>query len=271
MIKIDQVKKTFNRGKKIVLDNISFQINDGESVAILGGNGAGKTTLLEIIAGVLTPEDGRVYFVDSENDSKINKNLSELEEVNIKNKQSNKKLKNKEWLLKEDLEKNVGFQFQNGKWPFNTRGIDLLNFFGTKNWKSNEYINMLIDVFEVNEIIKKRLNKCSGGEQQRFNCLLSIINKPKILILDELITGLDLKMQIKLINFFKELKKSENITLIIVSHVPEEVEALSERIILLREGRIYLDDSVDNIKSKYKSVRELLTQFYASESENYEK
>ncbi|AKX34348.1 ABC transporter ATP-binding protein [Spiroplasma litorale] len=231
MIKIENVTKKYNKNQ-VVLDGVDFEIKNGESIGILGANGSGKTTLVEIIAGITQPTEGKVLFLDSKNETD-----------NV-------------------LKESIGIQFQKGDWPFNTRAIDLLNLLSGKNWKNDDYINSLIDIFEVKNIINKRLNYCSGGEQQRFNSLLSLIKKPKILILDELITGLDLKMQMKLISFFDELRKKEEITLLIISHIPEEIEQISNRIIVLNNGKIYRDSSVKEIVKEFGSVRLFLQNYF---------
>ncbi|WP_146637678.1 ABC transporter ATP-binding protein [Spiroplasma clarkii] len=224
------------------MDDVSFEIKDGEAVAILGANGAGKSTLVEIIAGIIEPTSGEIAYVSEGKTSDSKKNDKDF------------------------LQKNVGIQFQSGAWPFNTMGTDLLEFFVGRKWKTNEYITELINVFEISSILKNRIASCSGGEQQRFNCFLSIINNPKILILDELITGLDLKMQIKLIKFFQELRKKSGLTLIVVSHIPEEVEQVCDRIIILKQGKIYKQMDITTVKKEFGSVRNLLTEFLRNKS-----
>lgn len=231
MIKINNLTKRYNKDK-IVLENINLEIPNGESIGILGANGSGKSTLVEIIAGINEQTSGEVLFLNQNNETD------------------------------KELKESIGIQFQKGDWPFNTRAVDLLNLLVGKKWSSSEYINELIDIFEVKKIINKRLNECSGGEQQRFNSLLSIIKKPRILILDELITGLDLKMQMKLINFFDELKKKEDITLIIISHIPEEIEQICKRVIVLNEGKIYKDAKVVDIVKEHGSVRLFLNKYF---------
>lgn len=231
MIKINNLTKRYNKDK-IVLENIDLEIPNGESIGILGANGSGKSTLVEIIAGINEQTSGEVLFLNQNNETD------------------------------KELKESIGIQFQKGDWPFNTRAVDLLNLLVGKKWSISEYINELIDIFEVKNIINKRLNECSGGEQQRFNSLLSIIKKPRILILDELITGLDLKMQMKLINFFDELKKKEDITLIIISHIPEEIEQICKRVIVLNEGKIYKDAKVVDIVKEHGSVRLFLNKYF---------
>ncbi|WP_339029537.1 MULTISPECIES: ABC transporter ATP-binding protein [unclassified Spiroplasma] len=231
MIKIENLSKKFEKNKW-VLKNLNFEIAKGEAIGILGANGSGKTTLIEIISGISEPTEGKVNFISE-----------------------NKEIDNK-------IKESIGIQFQKGDWPFNTRGVDLLNLLISKKWNKDEYIKELINIFEVEDILTKRLSDLSGGQQQRFNSMISIIKKPKILILDELITGLDLKMQIKLVNFFDNLRKKEDITLIVISHIPEEIEKICNRIIVLNKGEIYRDESVKKIIKEYGSIRYFLEKYY---------
>lgn len=230
MIILQNISKSY--GKNLVLKDINLVIPDSQSIAILGANGSGKTTLVEIISHVLKPTSGKVLFVDGEG------------------KKNNCK---------------IGVQFQDGYWPVGTRIFDLIKFYKNKNYFKSKEGKKLIDVFELNDVLKKEISLLSGGQRQRFNCFLSILNDPEILILDELITGLDLKMQIKLVNFIKSWKESKKSNLLIVSHTPEEVELLCDRVVILKNGEIYQDESIDKIIKKYGSLRKMMVEYYQNE------
>ncbi|WP_339029732.1 ABC transporter ATP-binding protein [Spiroplasma endosymbiont of Cantharis nigra] len=230
MIELVDICKKYKKNE--VLKGINLNILDNESIAILGSNGCGKTTLAEIIAKVIKPSSGEIEYLDNE--------------------------KNK-------INKKIGMQFQDGSWPIGTRVYDLVKFFRNKEYFDTEEFQELSLAFNLKEIIKKDMFSLSGGQRQRANCFLSIINKPDILILDELITGLDLEMQIRLISFFKNYKATNNIILLIVSHIPEEVESLCDRVIILKDGVIFEDKKVTEIKKKYKSLRERLIYYYENE------
>ncbi|WP_338979576.1 ABC transporter ATP-binding protein [Spiroplasma endosymbiont of Lasioglossum malachurum] len=230
MIILENISK--NYGKNQVLKNINLEIPASQSLAILGANGSGKTTLVEIISQVLKPTSGKVLFLDD-----VGKKVS----------------------------RKIGVQFQEGYWQVGTRIIDLIKFYKNKKYIKSEEGKGLIDVFELNDILKKEISLLSGGQRQRFNCFLSILNDPEILILDELVTGLDLKMQIKLVNFIKSWKEIKKINLLIVSHTPEEVELLCDRVVILKNGEIYQDQSIDAIIKKYGSLRKMMVEYYQNE------
>nr|WP_246157308.1 AAA family ATPase [Spiroplasma tabanidicola] len=108
---------------------------------------------------------------------------------------------------------------------------------------------------------KTPLNGLSGGQKQRFNALLSVINDPKIIILDELTTGLDLELQFKIIEFFKQKVKNKQ-TLLIVSHHPDEIEQLCNRLIIISDNKVLLDKTIEEIRKEYGTVRNLMNKFY---------
>ncbi|ARU91114.1 peptide/nickel transport system ATP-binding protein [Spiroplasma clarkii] len=223
MIQISNLTKKY--GDKEVLKELELKIEKGTSVAILGANGAGKTTLVEIIGGIQNKTSGEIIF---------SKNINER----------------------------IGIQFQEGVWPPKTRALDLIKFFKGKKWKEDQYTMEIFEVFEIEKILKEDITKLSAGQKQRFNCFLAIINKPTLLILDELITGLDIKMQIKILNYINNLRKRDKITLLIISHIPDEIEQLCERIILLKDGKVVENKTTQEVIKQNGSVRKYMEEFF---------
>ncbi|QEH62116.1 peptide/nickel transport system ATP-binding protein [Spiroplasma chinense] len=215
-----------NYGKKVVLKGINLTFNENEAVAVVGSNGCGKTTLVELVANLIQPTEGEI-------------------------------------VRQENL--NIGMQFQDGSWPIGTKLSDLITFYKDKSYKKTEEFKKLVEAFDLEGIISRDISSLSGGQRQRINCFLSIINEPNVLILDELITGLDLEMQIKLISFFQNYKKEKKIILLIVSHIPEEVEALCDRVIILKDGTVYEDKNIEEITKEYGTLRKRLIKYYENE------
>ncbi|AKU79925.1 ATP-binding cassette domain-containing protein [Spiroplasma turonicum] len=228
MIKIEKVNKFY--GKKHVLKDVDLVIKDNSSVAFIGSNGSGKTTLVEIIAELLKPTSGTVKYIDDATNNVI--------------------------------KKRVGMQFQDGSWPPGTKILDLVKFYKNKAFLKTDEFNDLVASFSLEKFINKTIDSLSGGERQRANCFLSIINKPEVLILDELITGLDLEMQIKLVNYFKNYKNKNNLSLLVVSHIPEEVEELCDRVIILKDGVVFEDKKMSQILKEHGSLRKRLIKYY---------
>ncbi|WP_338985428.1 ABC transporter ATP-binding protein [Spiroplasma endosymbiont of Diplazon laetatorius] len=223
MIVLENVTKNFNGN--LAINEVSLSIEKGENLAIIGANGSGKTTLVEMICGIQNPTSGKISFKNGINDI-------------------------------------VGIQFQEGSWPPKTRPIDLLEFFKGKKWKDEEYVNKIFKIFEIESILKKDINKLSGGQKQRLNCFLAIINNPTLIVIDELITGLDLKMQIRLLKYFQTLKEKKEVTMIIVSHISDEIESLCDRVVVLKEGKIFEDNSLKEIVKNYKNIRNYLEKYF---------
>ncbi len=223
-----EIKDLNKKIKKIpIINNINLKILKGERLAIIGANGSGKTTLIELICGITKPSSGKIC---------INSNVERI--------------------------KRIGLQFQEGYWPAGVTPKAIIKYYVGKNNLNSDKINQLIKIFGIKNFYNKYLNNLSGGERQRFNAMLAIINDPEILILDELITGLDLKMQMKLINFFKNFLTNTQKTLLLISHIPEEVEKLCDRFILLENGTIINNLKVKDVINQYGSIRLFMEDYY---------
>lgn len=229
IIEITKLEKSF--AKKVILKDINWSVAPGERIAILGANGAGKTTFVEMISQVSQPTKGAI---------KIN--------------------------LTGNIKSQIGIQFQEGDWIPGLNAGDLLDFY---HHVFPEFTakreRQLLEIFEINEFRKINLTKLSGGQKQRFNAMLSVLNNPKIVILDELTVGLDMELQFKILNFFKKSTKEKKQTLLIVSHNPEEVEMLCNRMIIIGEQKILFDDSIKNVQKNYGGVRKLMNHYFQGE------
>ncbi|ASP28410.1 ABC transporter ATP-binding protein [Spiroplasma corruscae] len=228
MISLNEIGKKY--GKKTVLDGITFNINKGENIAIIGANGSGKSTLIEIICGIQKQSSGSIEYTD-------------------------------------EISKVVGIQFQEGNWPPKTRAIDLIKFFKGRNWKKDEYVNDIFNIFEISEILKIDINKLSLGQRQRLNCFIAIIDNPTFIVIDELITGLDLKVHLKLIKYFEKIKNKTDKTLLIVSHIPDEIEVLCDRIIVLKDGKLCDDITLKEVFRTKKSIKNYLESYFGEDIE----
>lgn len=227
IIKIKNVTKMY--GKKLVLDNISFSINDFDVLALIGENGSGKSTLAEIISGALIPDKGEVVI--------------EGYGENFR----------------------VGYQYQENNWPLDSKVNEILQFYKNNIFISEKNYNYLSKIFEIDKLKKFYIKSLSGGERQRLNCLLAMINNPHLLILDEFFTGLDIRMQINLINFLKKDFIENKKTILIISHSPEEIEVLCNRVLFLKNGKLVNDLKINYIKEKFGTVRNLMSSFLEGE------
>ncbi len=217
---VEDLKISFK--EKEVLKGITMGLRQGETLAIVGANGSGKTVLMETILGIIPKQEGEIYL-----------NLGHE-------------------TFKDNL-KEVGIQFQQSKFG---KRVKVKRVFSEhlslyKEKTSQEELDEIIKAFEIEEVLDKKINKLSGGQQQRINLALSIMHNPKIMILDEFITGLDVKSVREIITYVNDLKLKNNASMIIISHQPEEVEALADRVIVLHDGVITQEATPKEIIEKY--------------------
>lgn len=229
LIKIENITKEYDH--KLVLGPINLTIKKGESIAIFGANGAGKTTFCEIISSTKNATKGKVeYSFD-----------------------------------KAEIPYILGINFQDQVYPGFISVRELLFFYRKvyKNKINDETFNQMVTKFQLQELFHRKVNSLSGGQRQRVNLFLSLFHKPKIYIGDEISTGLDIKTRIDIIDFLKEQIATNDITLILVSHNLDEIQALCKRIIFFQEGKVIDDTTVEQVTKKYGS----LLQYYLEKTE----
>ena len=219
--------------KKYAVNNISFNINPLENIAFIGANGAGKTTTVETIAGINKPTEGKILY---------------------------------NYSYKKYFQEGIGIQFQDSFYPKGVTVKNVIDFLKeayslNKNKDNDLEFDHLLDIFRIKEFYHTDAAKLSGGQQQRLNVLLSLMHKPKVLFLDELVTGLDIQIRNELENFIQEWTKQNKITVVLVSHDMLEVEKLTNRVVLLQNGIIKVDMYLDEIHYQYGDVNNLVSRY----------
>ena len=207
-------------GTQRALDNVSFEINKGELVGFLGPNGAGKSTMMKIITGFLPPNSGEILVnnqkVLSEN-LEIRKNIGYLPENNPLY---------TDLFVKEFLEITAGFyQLQNSK----------------------KRVAEMVELTGLGDEQHKKIGALSKGYRQRVGLAQALIHNPDILILDEPTTGLDPNQLEEIRNLIREISKEK--TVMLSSHIMQEVEAVCSRVIIINKGKIVADGEIGEIKS----------------------
>lgn len=225
ILELHNISKSF--GDKKVLNNISLKFKKHERIAIIGVNGCGKTTLMEIATGLQKATSGTITY-------------------NFENGKTEKNA--------------VGMQFQDSNAPTALRIRDVLKYVTSSFGISMESkkIQDYIDTFGLRDILDTAINKLSGGQKQRVNLMISIIHDPQLLIFDELSTGLDIKGRIELMEEIKKLQEKLKATLVIISHSPDEIELLADRIIHIKNGRIHEDLTKQEILKRYHNISNFL-------------
>ena len=222
MIKVENLSKSYGDIKAV--KSINFELNDGEIVGFLGANGAGKSTTLKVMTGYLTPTSGNVYV----NELDIQTNTLEIQ-------------------------KQIGYLPElNPLYP-EMRVYDLLEFTGNiRNITGKAFKNSLARVIEqcgLKGVIHRMISECSKGYKQRIGLACAMIHDPKILILDEPVTGLDPNQIVEIRNLIKDLGTEKLV--LMSSHILQEIQATVNRIIIIHKGEIVADGTNEELMSGF--------------------
>lgn len=216
-----------------ILKNINLTIKENECFGILGPNGAGKTTLMEIIVSLIKPKEGEIKFFGKDFES-------------IKDK--------------------VGVLFENPPLFYYAKVNEIIDYLSCIYRVKKDKIEEIIEKLEMKEIYKREIRKLSKGEKKKVGLLISLINNPLILILDEPTSGMDPFMREKI----WEMVKKEKRIIIFSTHIWEEAEKYADRILLLDKGRVIGIDSPTNFLSeKYINFKNKIVLNYSKEVEDF--
>ena len=215
MLELKNISKSY--GEQLILNDISFQVNEKELVSILGPSGSGKSTLLQII-GLLNPADSGSILLDNVEFT----NLNEKELIAFRNKKLGFVFQFHNLLGEFTCEENI-------KMPLLIREKTLIE-------DQLELFDKIINKLSISDLIKKYPNQLSGGEQQRVAVARALINQPKILLADEPTGNLDNKNAVNLYELFLELKEDWKQCIIMVTH-NENLTKQSDQIIYLNSEK----------------------------------
>ena len=196
----------------------------------MGPNGAGKSTLMKSVAGVLKIEEGEIFF-----------NGKDIRENEIQTK------------------KKIGFLPENNPLYGEMYVKEYLNFVADLHNISKERIDEVIDLVGITPEKSKKISQLSKGYQQRVGLAQAILHQPDLLILDEPTNGLDPNQIIEIRNIIKEMGKEK--TVILSTHIMQEVEALCSRVILIHQGNIVQDCNIEEFKGKFSSLEEAFASY----------
>ena len=217
ILNVDKVTKIYGKGeaKVVALNNISFEVEEGEFIAVIGPSGSGKSTLLHTIAGLEPPTDGNVYF--------YGKNLYEM---------SKKQLT---ILRREQI--GIIYQFYNLIPTLNVEENILLPIELDRKKIDKEKLDKITKFLNIDNRKKHLPNELSGGQQQKVAIGRALMIDPKIILADEPTGNLDTKSSDEIIQLLKKANKEYKQTIIMITH-NLEIAKLADRIIQLEDGKI---------------------------------
>lgn len=236
MIEFVNVSKRF--GEKVVLDKVSFTIEEGETFVIIGQSGSGKTTILRHIAGFLYPEEGSV-FVEGD------------------------KMSGASSSLRAAIREKMGFLFQSGaliNWLSVRENIALPlveHRFGTKE-EIDKIVDDKLEKLQLTDAADKMPSDISGGMKKRGGLARAIVRNPRIILYDEPTSGLDPVMSAKIDELIIEMQRDLGVTSVVVSHDMSSAYRIADRIAMLYRGTIVGCGTPDEIKN---SSNEIVQQF----------
>ena len=215
MFKVSEIKKSFKN--KEVLKGVSFTVEEGDKVALLGNNGAGKSTLLKIIAGQLQANAGCI-------------------ETTL------------------DFQTEIGMMPQGDILIDDLKVGDLVLLKCYMNQLEDIDIDALLKMVELEEFKNQYVLGLSGGQKRRLSLLLTILNEPRLIFLDEPTTGMDLES----VDNFWHLLEEQKFTSVVVTHDFNQIDHFFTKVLILKDGRIAAQESVEDIHRKGQTIE----QFY---------
>lgn len=209
------------------VDDISFEIEEGELVGFIGPNGAGKTTTLKVLSGLLYPTSGDVSVLGFKPWERNHKYLKQMSLVMGQ--------KNQLW------------------WDLPAQESFILNkeIYEVPSEQYKKTLNELVELLDIKDILNVQVRKLSLGQRMKCELVAALLHSPKVLFLDEPTIGLDVVMQKAMRDFIAEYNKRFQATIILTSHYMEDVKRLAKRVIVIDHGKIIFDGKLQDIIDKY--------------------
>lgn len=233
------VKALISRDNEIIhaLNDVSFKINNGEMVGYIGPNGAGKSTTIKIMCGVLTPDSG-----ECEIDGRT------------------------PWRNRIDHVRDIGVVFgQRSQLWWDVPVCDsfelIRDIYKVEEAQYKRNLDELVELLDLTEILKTPTRSLSLGQRMRCEIAASLLHNPKTLFLDEPTIGLDAVSKIAVRQFIKKLNAERGTTVILTTHDMQDIEALTERILLIGKGRILLDGSLQELKKRSSERKTIIVEY----------
>ena len=226
IVKLENFSKSY--GNKEIIKNLDLEVYEGEFLTLLGSSGCGKTTILRSISGLDYPTSGKIYL-----------DGVDVTDLEPQKREVNTIFQNYALFPLMTIEENIAFGLKMKKVPKD---------------EIEKRVKKMIELVHLEGYEKRKPKELSGGEQKRVSIVRGLINNPKVLLLDEPLSALDLKLRKKMQIELKHLQKKLGITFIYVTHDQDEALSMSDRIVVLKEGKIEQIGTPVNIYEKPKTL-----------------
>ena len=227
MIVAERLSKYY--GDFIAVNDISFSLSKGEIVAFLGPNGAGKSTTMKMLTGTIAPSKGSAKIAGFD-----------------------------VYKEQQEMSKHLGYLPENGPLYDDMTPLESFQFFaearGMNKEKQKLEIERVINLLSLKEVADKPIDKLSRGFRQRVGLAQALLHDPEVIIMDEPTLGLDPNQLKTFRATIKELGKDK--TILLSTHILQEVEALADRVILINNGKLLFDGTLHQLKEGYNSIEE---------------
>lgn len=227
-ISVNQLTKTY--GSQTAVNNITFSIDKGQILGFLGPNGAGKSTTMKILAGFISSTSG---------EAKLGEDSITVDSLETKRK--------------------VGYLPEHNPLYLEMYVMEYLGFvggmYGLRGLELDNRIAKVLEMVGLSPEKHKKIEQLSKGYRQRVGLAQALIHDPEVLILDEPTTGLDPNQLVEIRKLIKEVGKNK--TIILSTHIMQEVEAICDRVIIINKGNLVADDTLSNLKKEGESLEEI--------------
>ena len=256
MLKIDNIKKTFNPGtinEKVALNGVNLSLEEGDFVTVIGGNGAGKSTTLNAIAGVWPVDSGKIYIGGDD----VTR-LSEYKRAKYLGRVFQDPMTGTATTM--SIEENMAIAARRGQ----SRGLSL----GITKKERDVYREMLATLdLGLEDRLSSKVGLLSGGQRQAITLLMASIQKPRLLLLDEHTAALDPKTAAKVLEISDKIIADHHLTAMMVTHNMKDAIMHGNRLIMMHEGRVILN--IAGEEKKKLTVEDLLHQFEKVSGEEF--
>lgn len=228
-------KGAFTRKTKIIkaLENVSFNINEGDLVGYIGPNGAGKSTTVKIMSGILTPESGTCTIM---NRTPWKDRVNHVSQIGVVFGQRSQ--------LWWDVPVNDSFDL-------------LKDIYAIPTTTYSKRLTELVETLDISNFLKTPVRQLSLGQRMRCEVAAALLHSPRILFLDEPTIGLDAVSKLSLREFLKNENKTNGVTMILTTHDMDDIESLCNRVMVIGHGNLLYDGNLDKLKNRYAPLRRI--------------